>query len=167
MTNFQVIHFATHSDSNGVLLSNGELLTAQDVAQLARITEAMCIFFNSCLSGRLAAYAVRHGVRFCVYTNVNLIDDEAWKAPAAFYDSLQNGHSNDVVGAYIVSDNGDGTYGLDVSPEWLVEIQRLAAQGIKFLQNSGNARLIMILFAVFVLLSSSLLTVVINYLAGK
>jgi len=120
---FQVIHFATHSNAELVALSGVETLAADDIAQLDRMTGAECIVFNSCLSGKLASYCVAHGASYCIYSNVNLPDNDAWKFPAAFYDALSNGHSRDVVGSFAVADSGSGDYGLAVS---LAIIQRMA-----------------------------------------
>lgn len=126
-TPFDVIHFATHSGPDGVLLSNGVLFTADEIAGVARLKETRCLFFNSCNSSKLASYAVRHGVRYAVHTNISIPDADAWKAAVSFYESLQNGHGKDYIGAYVVADDGDGKYGLSVDPDYLTELQKAAA----------------------------------------
>lgn len=126
-TAFDIHHYATDSGAEGVKLSDGVLFGPDEIAGVARIRETPCLFFNSCYSGKIASYAVRHGVRYAVHTNIELKDSEAWKPAVGFYESLQNGHGKDYVGAYIVADSGDGDYGLNVDPEYLVELQRSTA----------------------------------------
>lgn len=126
-TAFDIHHYATDSGPEGVALSDGVIFGPDEIAGVARIKETPCLFFNSCNSGRLAAYAVRHGVRYAVHTNIELADADAWKPAVGFYESLQNGHGKDYVGAYIVADSGDGDYGLSVDPEYLAGLERTAA----------------------------------------
>lgn len=167
-TKFDVHHYATDSGQDGVLLSNGQVFTAEDIAQVARLKETQCLFFNSCNSSRIAAYSVHHGVRFAVHTNVALPDGEAWKPALSFYESLQNGHGKDIVGAYVVADSGDGDYGLYVSPAYLQELQAIAATAI--LPRPG-AMVVeqwhMIAMAAGLLAASGALTLLINALAGR
>lgn len=114
-----VIHYAGHSDENGVQLNEGESLDDSDLLQIARISGAKCIFFNSCYAGRLAHYLVGHGVPLAVHTNVSLEDPDAWKLPLAFYravDRLGNGRIQAYVKAYAESSDGEGMYGLAISP---------------------------------------------------
>lgn len=166
-TAFQVIHFATHSGPEGVVLSNGAVFDAEDIAQVARLQETPCVFFNSCQSGKLASYAVRHGVRYAVHTNVDLEDSEAWKAVLAFYDVLQNGHGRDFVGAYVMADSGDGDYGLSVDPNYLQELQQAAAKFFGQPQASIIiSRKLAITMVLVLLIASTVLATVINVLAG-
>jgi hypothetical protein len=126
-TAFDIIHYATHSGPEGVQLSNGVVFGPEGIASVARLKETPCIFFNSCNSSKLAAYAVRHGVRYAVHTNVAIADNEAWKAAVSFYGALVNGHGKNYIGAYVVADSGDGDYGLSVDPDFLVDVQKAAA----------------------------------------
>lgn len=167
-TKFDVHHYATDSGHDGVLLSNGQIFTAEDIAQVARIHDTACLFFNSCNSSGIAAYSVRHGVRFAIHTNIPLLDNEAWKPALAFYESLQNGHGKDIVGAYIVADSGDGDYGLYVSPAYVQELQATAASAI--LPRPGAVLLEqwhIIIMTLGLLVASGALTLVINALAGR
>ena len=167
-TPFQVIHFATHSGPEGVSLSDGAILDAEDIAQVARLHETPCLFFNSCQSGKLASYAVRHGVRYAVHTNIDLPDGDAWKAVLAFYDVLQNGHGRDFVGAYVMADSGEGDYGISVSPTYIQELQQAAATLLKQPQGTliVSRRLALTLMLVL-LLANILLSTLINLLAGN
>ena len=126
-TAFDIIHFAAHSGPDGVQLSGGAILTAEDIAQVARLKETPELFFNSCNSGRLAAYAVRHGVRTAICAEVDILDSQAWKLPLAFYSTRRNGHAGDPVGAYIMADSGDGEYSLHIAPEYVRDLERVAA----------------------------------------
>lgn len=167
-TRFDVHHYATHSGPDGVQLSDGQLFSAEDIAQVVRLKETATLFFNSCNSGKLASYAVRHGARYAVHTNIELDDDDAWKAAVAFYGSLENGHGKDIVGAYVVADSGDGDYGLSVSPTYLQELQLAAASAIVPRPGAVTiSRLHMILFGLAVLTASGMWTMLINWLSGR
>lgn len=167
-TAFDVHHYASDSGPEGMLLSDGALFTAEDIAQVARLKETVCLFFNSCDSGKLASYAVCHGVRFAVHTNVQVEDNEAWKPALAFYESLQNGHGKDFVGAYVVADSGDGDYGLSVSPTYLQELQHMAATAILPRRDTVVlTRWQMILFAAGIVAASGAWTMLINALSGR
>jgi len=167
-TRFDVHHYATHSGLQGALLSDGVLFTEEDIAQVARMKGTGTLFFNSCESGRLASYAVRHGVRFAIHTNIDLDDRDAWKSALSFYGYLENGHSRDIVGAYVVADNGDGDYGLQISPPYVIELQQRAEAAI--LPRPGTmiiSRVQMVLVGVGILAASGLWTVILNALSGR
>ena len=114
---FQGIHIASHGSPDAICLSNAELLTGEDIAQLGRISEAVFVFSNTCMSAQMASYLVRHGITYVIHTTGDIKDAEAWKLPAAFYDVLQNGHGKDVVGAFRVADSGDSDYELKIDPD--------------------------------------------------
>ncbi len=124
---FDVIHFATHGGPDGVLLSSNTLLSAEDIAQFVRLRETQGVFFSACQTGRLASYAVRHGAKWAISSEVDLPDGEAWKLAAAFYSHQRNGHSKDFVGAYVLADSGDGEYALHISPDYVRDLQRTSA----------------------------------------
>ena len=124
---FDVIHFATHGGPDGVALSGGMILSAEDVAQFLRLRETRGVFFSACQTGRLASYCVRHGATWAISSEIALSDSDAWKLAAAFYSHQRNGHAKDFVGAFRLADDGDGDYALHVSLEWIADLQRLAA----------------------------------------
>jgi len=126
-TAFDVLHFATHGGPDGIALSGGAIFTAEDIAQVARLRESQGVFFNACNTGKLAAYAVRHGPRWAISSEVELLDFDAWKPAAAFYSHLRNGNSKDFVGAYLLGDSGDGDFALHIDPLYVRELQRSAA----------------------------------------
>jgi len=167
-TRFDVHHYATHSGPTGALLSDGVLFTEEDIAQVARIKGTETLFFNSCDSGRLASYAVRHGARFAIHTNVDLAESDAWKPALSFYSYLENGHSRDIVGAFVVADNGDGDYGLQISPPYVQELQRQSEVAI--LPRPGTvviSRVQMVLVGLGILAASGLWTAFLNMLSGR
>jgi len=116
---YDIIHFATHSTEQTLALSDGDSLTPEEISQIARLSKAQLLFFNSCISGRMADYAVRHGVQYAVHTNVELDDEESWKMPLAFYrflkDQMDTGRCCNFVEAFMAADTGDGIYGLSIS----------------------------------------------------
>ena len=124
---FDVIHFATHGGPDGVALSGGMILSAEDVAQFLRLRETRGVFFSACQTGRLASYCVRHGATWAISSEIALSDSDAWKLAAAFYAHQRNGHSKDFVGAYTLADGGDGDYALHISPLYVQDLQRAAA----------------------------------------
>jgi len=124
---YDVLHFATHGGPEGIELSNGVILRAEDIAQFLRLRETVGVFFSACNTGRIASYCVRHGARWAVSAEIALPDADAWKLAAAFYSHQRNGHAKDFVGAYILADSGDGDYALHLSPEWVQELLRIVA----------------------------------------
>ncbi len=124
---FDVLHFATHGGPDGVQLSGGVVLDAETIAQFLRLRESAGLFLSSCDTGKIASYAVQHGAVWAISSEVPLPDADAWKLPAAFYGALRNGHSRDIVGAFILADGGDGKYGLRWNPLYIQELQRAAA----------------------------------------
>lgn len=118
---YDIIHFASHSTDEGVEISNGEILSASDIAQIAKIANASLLFFNSCESGKLADYAVSHGILYAIYTNVPLLDDGAWKMPMAFYKSMAEQYESDEDIDYFLAfsnaDTREGVYGISLSKD--------------------------------------------------
>lgn len=116
---YHVLHFVTHSEDYIVQLSNGETLSPDDVAQIARLCSAQLIMFNSCRSGLMAAYAVAHDVPYAIHCNVELKEREAWKLPLAFYTLLAEQRTVDtptapldIPAAFYGADTREGLYGL-------------------------------------------------------
>lgn len=118
---FDVLHFATHTDHNNVYLSETEILDKEQLAQIARTAGCSLVFFNGCDSAGLAAYLVRHGVTYAIYTTNELNVREAWQMPNTFY-ALLSRPQHTVVSAYTHSDGGEGLYGLIASPEQISDI---------------------------------------------
>lgn len=129
---YAVLHFVTHSEDYAVHLSNGETLSPEDVAQVARLCGAQLIMFNSCRSGVMAAYAVAHDVPCAIYCNVELLEREAWKLPLAFYSLLAEQAAElgiiDIPGAFNGADTGEGLYGMLVRIDQFTPVAKLAAE---------------------------------------
>jgi hypothetical protein len=121
---FDVLHFATHGGPEGVQLSNGVIMTSEEISQCLRLRETKGLFLNACRTGRVASYAVRHGATWAISSEVDLPDDQAWKLASAFYSHQRNGNAKNFVGAYILADSGDGEYTLTVSPTWIQEMEK-------------------------------------------
>ena len=126
-TAFDVLHFATHGGPEGVALSGGVIFTAEDIAQVARLRESQGVFFNACSTGKLGAYCTRHGARWAITSETDLLDYDAWKPAAAFYSHLRNGNAKDFVGAYLLGDSGDGDFALHIDPLYVRDLQRVAS----------------------------------------
>lgn len=167
-TAFDIIHFAAHGGVDGVQLSGGALFSREDIAQVARLKETQELFFNSCTTGALASYAVRHGVRTAISAETELEDGDAWKLAGAFYSARRNGKAADPVGAYVIADAGDGDYALHVSPTYVQELQRAAALVVAQPHDTlVISRQLAVTFALGVLGASAVLSLLINMLAGR
>lgn len=140
-SNFDVIHFSTHSDERVVSLSGSDYLSDTDILQIARSSRAKLVFFNSCKAGRLAHYLVGHGVPLAVHTNMELEDADAWKFPLAFYDAVDRlGNTTPIVyvRAFEEANDGEGLYGLAVSPG--VAIVWATISAVQVVQKSRMSR---------------------------
>lgn len=116
---YHIVHFATHALDRILALSDGESFTPEDVAQVGQMAGCELVFFNTCRSGLLASYTVRHGVTYAVFANIEVPDKEAWKMPSAFYEFLadQADGPADYATAFYRADPGQGVYGLALSPQ--------------------------------------------------
>lgn len=113
---FKAFHFAGHSTPDFVQLSQGERLEADDLVRFAHMAKVELLFFNSCEAGKLAAYAVAHGVSYAIAATIKLDDRAAWTVPSAFYEALANGAWRDILGAWLRADSGNGEYSLAIAP---------------------------------------------------
>ena len=142
-------------------------MTAEEIAQACRQREVRGLFLSACNTGRIASYAVRHGVVWAISSEVALPDDAAWKLAAAFYGQQRNGHSKDFIGAYLLADSGDGEYALHISPLWVQEVQHAAAAATSMPHGALNiTREELIKWALFLLLASIIISTVLARLAG-
>lgn len=166
-TAFDIIHFATHGGPEGILLSDNELFSAEDIAQVARLRETKEVFFNACSTSKVAAYVVSHGVRTAITATIDFGDFHAWKLPAAYYSARRNGHSKDPVGAYVIADSGDGDYTLTISPSWVQELQKAAALAVAAPHHAmALSRNEAIRWALFLLTAAVVLSTLLSRLGG-
>lgn len=129
---YDVIHYAGHSNSEQVELSDGHMIDT-DLLQIARISGAKMVFFNSCLAGRLAHYLVGHGVPLAIHTNVDLVDADAWKMPLAFYgavDRLGNSTPSAYIRAFADANDGEGLYGMAMQADLVIGWAQMASLNI-------------------------------------
>ena len=165
---FDVLHFAAHGGPDGIMLSGGVLMSAEDIAQALRLRETRGLFLSACQTGRVASYAVRHGAQWAISSEVDLADDAAWKLAAAFYSHQRNGHAKDFVGAYLLADSGDGEYALHISPTWVQDLQRSAAVAAAIPHNAlPLSRREAVMWGAALLAASTALATLVNLLAGR
>lgn len=126
--NFDVIHFAAHSNSEYLQLSNGERLYARDELQIAKMADVDLVFFNTCDSARHAAMLVRNGVPYAIATTVELPDKDAWKMPLSFYTYLNDQVTVDFAAAFEAAISGDGTYILTAGGLALANVKEISVQ---------------------------------------
>lgn len=165
-TKFDIIHFATHSSDEGVALSEGIWFTSEEIAQVARLHETPCVIFNSCFSGKPAAYAVRHGVRYVIFTNIELPETQAWKLMVGLYAALQNGAKGNVLMAFERSDSGDGDYGIGIDVRYVLGLQTAVSQPPSAL-HPPITHTDLVKYALVMLAATGIVTTLINLLAGK
>ena len=132
---FHVIHFATHGSSDGVSVSADEdgksrTLRPEDILNIVTLSGAVLVFINACETSGLASFLVSRGVKYVIYANEKVLDEDAWTFPVTFYQMIETqlGHESgdiDVPNAYMRSDSGDGTYGINLSMHELVNMPKL------------------------------------------
>lgn len=117
---FDVVHFASHGSVAGILLSDGDVLSAEQVSAICRLAKARLLFLNSCNMGKVAAYATRHGVDFAIFAIEDIVDEGAWTIPIAFYRSALDHSDLSLLTAILIADSGEAVYGYAVNPEVLI-----------------------------------------------
>lgn len=166
---FDIIHFGGHGGPQGIQLSETELLSPSDIAQLCRMARCKILYLNVCDMGIVAGYVSRHGgirnnnPHYIIYSQIKLPDSEAWQRPLTFYNEIkaqQTGAITDssILAAYQTAD-ADGTlYNMLVSPTFietlLLELESLRKQyGRDKIAISPYQLLTMILMATMVMIS--------------
>ena len=139
---FDIVHFGSHGDENGIMLSAKTQMNMFEVERLARTVGATLLYLNSCSSARLAQFAVDQGVP-AVIASTHALDDSviAWSVATAFYQVLLD--KGDYYHAYESSKPRDGTLsfysnGLLVSRQVRPLMDKLAdtEKHLRFLQYS-------------------------------
>lgn len=153
---YDVLHFVAHGGEEGVLLSDGSTLTYQEIAQIARLSHAKILFFNSCETGKPASYVVHHGVLWAIFGNIQIEDATAWQHPIGFYNSLVNLEPQTIANALRIADNSSGDYGYTISLQYLLQLieqrESIAAYELKSWQ---------VVFIGFALLISTIMSIVV------
>jgi hypothetical protein len=105
---FDMLHFAGHGDANGVALTDGLVLTALAVAQVARQSEARLVFLNACSSAPIGQRLVNAGLPVCVAALHEIPDATARQAAQTFYTILAK--TSDAHTAYVAACSDDYAY---------------------------------------------------------
>lgn len=85
---FDAIHFAGHSNAEGVLLSNGEVFEAPSIVQLVKSTGATFVFLNGCESAEIGQLLVDEHVPAVLCTLRRITDVMARETAQVFYKAL-------------------------------------------------------------------------------
>lgn len=95
---FDVLHFACHSNPDGVLLSSAEAFDTPSIVQFAKMCGATLVFLNSCQSIEIGQVLIDEDVPAVICTRADVQDQIAKETAQAFYKQLA-GHG-DVRRAY-------------------------------------------------------------------
>lgn len=107
-TPVDILHFSGHGNSRGAFMTNGELLTAPMILQLAQTWMAKAVFFNFCNSSIVGQYLVDNGVP-CVIVTLEPVEDIVAKFSAqSFYSVLAR--TEDPYAAFKAAKGGGQTY---------------------------------------------------------
>lgn len=104
---FDIIHFGSHGDENGIQLSSNTYLDMFQIERLSRTVGANLLYLNSCSSARLAQFAVDQGVPAVIASTHRLEDSIAWSVATSFYQALQR--DDDFYRAFETAKPRDGT----------------------------------------------------------
>jgi hypothetical protein len=85
---FDGIHFAGHSDRDGVILSGDELMEAPSVVQLVKATGAQFVFLNGCETAEIGQLLVDEHVPAVICTLRRVSDTMAQETAQVFYKAL-------------------------------------------------------------------------------
>jgi hypothetical protein len=165
---FDVLHFASHGGPAGIQLSNNVIMTPEDIAQAMRLRETRGVFLNSCNTGSVSSYIVRHGGTWGISSEIDLPDSKAWLLAAAFYSHQRNGASKDFVGAWVLADSGDGEYSLVINPAYVQDLQRAAVMAAATPHGSlsGITKGEAIRWAILLVAASTILSTILARLAS-
>lgn len=168
---FDVVHFMSHGSLEGILLSDGDVLSREQISAICRITRARLLFLNSCDMSQVAAYATRHGVDFVIFAVHEIADEDAWTIPISFYRTASDQSDLSFLSAILIADSGEGVYSYAVNPDVIIryikEIADLSSrvdklEGKAASDHSINSRRLFIGMVVYALI----LTIVLAYTIG-
>lgn len=98
---FEIIHYAGHSDGEGIELSGGVKMDAPALVQIARAVKADLVFLNGCSNIQVGQTLVDEHVPFVICTLSNVDNMMARETAQLFYASLAE--TNDIRAAYNLS----------------------------------------------------------------
>lgn len=106
---YDILHFLTHGNEEGVSLSNNEVMAPEDIARLAKHTKARMVFLNACQSNVPGQYLVDVGIPAVIVNNCEILDNDAVQVAGYFYNELAiNG--GDMKSAYSVANPRNGRF---------------------------------------------------------
>ena len=108
-TKANILHIADHCDKQGIHLANGEILTKERLAHIARQMRVDAVFLNACDSAYLAQYLVDNNVPVVLAYTLDIFDGDAFRIASFFYQELKD-HNNDLKEAYEHASPRDGTF---------------------------------------------------------
>lgn len=82
---FDIVHIAAHTGTDGVLLSQGESLDVPGLVQLVKLCRAHLVFINGCSSAEIGQVLVDEGIPAVIATLANIPDDTARETAQLFY----------------------------------------------------------------------------------
>lgn len=97
-TGYDVLHFACHANSEGVLLSHGDTMDAASITQFAKALGVTLVFLNACDTAQLGQLLVDEDIPAAICTLSNVPDVQAKETAACFYRALAS--TNDIRRAY-------------------------------------------------------------------
>lgn len=107
--NYDIIHFITDGNKEGLQLSGEEIADREDVARMAKHTKARMVFLNACDSQRIGQYLVDVGIPSAIAHDREIMDDDAIQIAGYFYNELAK-NGGDMKSAYSVANPRDGTF---------------------------------------------------------
>jgi hypothetical protein len=158
---FDVLHFAGDGCADGVLLSDGQLLSALGIAQVARQSEARLVFLNACSSAPVGQRLVNAGLPVCIAALREISDVTARQAAQTFYTLLAK--TADAHTAYVAACTDDYAYLSNGGyvEQAVREMRGELAQLRQFVRWAG------IVLVVYVLVVAAVLLAVHPYLPGR
>jgi hypothetical protein len=92
---FDIIHFASHMDIDGLALSENDVISPDQIARIATHTRAKLVYINTCHFPQGAQYLIDHGVPAVMASTVDKFAvKDAWQIATYFYNELaRNGYN--------------------------------------------------------------------------
>jgi hypothetical protein len=128
---FDIVHYAGHASRSGVEISDGVLLDAPSLVQIARSVHALLIFLNGCDTAALGQTLVDEHIPNAICTLSEIADSMARETAQLFYNALSstgdiraayNMSKPPVTGGYSMFTNGTSDVSLSPIIEKLTEI---------------------------------------------
>jgi len=132
---FDGIHYATHASKNGVVLSNGDVLSKEQVAQIAKLVDAELVYLNACDSAKIGQYLADRGVPVTVAHTDEVLDADAIRTASHFYTRSAQ-YDGDYRKAYDFVSPKDGTLAMFSGASYYDKAIMLLTQAMNKLQDA-------------------------------